>query len=237
MASEVRSGSTYIAESISYFFDKQYGVDVYNLANELFTSLTDLSQSPDIVNLTTKLYQDQYGWRASKIMRASLSIIVREARKSAEIRELFFGKNVLWIVVRRKNKVKQAVSLAIARATGNYHNYDSSVDLAVNFRDSAHAMAEIQSALEAIILSDIYLETFKEKLHKTRFVEIYYEDFIKNEKHYMRKVCRLCGHSFLEDELAYRNLSKLIPTLKDLKDDLEARFKSWLLENGHSVAG
>lgn len=125
MASEVRSGSTFFAKLISSSFHKSYGEEFWDLSRELLSTLKDSSTRDEMLSITRNLYLNKSGYRSCKIMCAQLSIISREARKDQEIKDIFFGGNTYWIVFRRKNKIKQAISLAMARKSNIYHSYDA----------------------------------------------------------------------------------------------------------------
>jgi hypothetical protein len=231
LASEVRSGSTYIAESLAYYLEQQFGYSFYGLAKELFSCLDDSSSTEGVLKIYSALFLDKSGWSSSKLMCSSLSIIVRESRRSVAVRSAFFGDETFWIIVRRRDKIKQAVSLAMARKTGLYHYYgdgDESPDSKCQVNKQ-----EIQDALRAIELSDTYLAAFKQMIHCAQYVEIFYEDFLDNEVKFINQVCRLAGFGEVADADAYVNLAKLRPTATEIKSSHAKEFEFWLLENYH----
>lgn len=233
IASEVRSGSTYIAESLAYQLNKQFGYSFYNLANEKFAHLNDLSSAAEVSEIYSSLFLDKSGSASSKVICSSLSIITREARRSDAVQTAFFGEAARWIIVRRRDKIKQAVSLTLARKLGLYHYYEDSAnspdkECQINRQD-------IQDALRAIVLSDNYLDIFKQSLSSGQYVELFYEDFLENEVKFINQVCQLAGFNDISDTVAYVNLAKLRPTATQLKVKYAEDFKFWLLENYHPI--
>jgi LPS sulfotransferase NodH len=231
LASEVRSGSTYIAESIAYHFEKKAEYYFHGTSQEKFSHLVDCATATDIMEIYNTLYLDKSGWASSKIMCAALSIITRESRRSNEVHSAFFGDATFWIIVRRRDRVKQAVSLALARKSGLYHYYENATESPdVNYQLD---IQEIRDALSAIELSDTYLNTFKQSLTEGQYVEIFYEDFLKNEVKFINQVGDLTGITNIADPDTYVSLAKLRPTATQLKSDYAESFKYWLLENYH----
>lgn len=232
IASEVRSGSTYIAESLAYHFDKKAGYYFYDLTKEKFNHVRDGFSAAELMEIYGSLYLDNSGWAASKVMCAALSVVVRESRGSDVVRSAFFGDATFWIIVRRRDRIKQAVSLALARKSGLYHYYENVANSPDN--DCLLEMSDIQDALRAIELSDTYLDTFKQSLTYGQYVEIFYEDFLENEVKYINQVSDLLGINNITDTDGYVNLSKLRPTSIKLKVRYAEDFKFWLLENFHA---
>lgn len=228
IASEVRSGSTYIAESISYAFNQFFGFEFWDLAQEKFSHIDDNSKPEDITQRCKSLFLDKSGFSSAKIMCKSLSVIHRNSDTSNDLRDCFFGPDTYWIVVRRRDRIAQAVSLAMARKSGLYHFYGDpseapNDETAVDFED-------ITSALQAISLSDIYLSTFSQQLRPKNLIEIYYEDFLKDEAKYLNKASKLCGLAKI-DKYTYKNASKLKQTSKSEKDNLNNAYSNWFLKN------
>ena len=228
MASEVRSGSTFIAESIAYELNKNCGYEFWGLTHEKFSHLSGDSDPAEILSTLSGLYLDKCGFASSKVMCKALSIIHREANKSSEVREAFWGDNTYWIVVRRKDRIKQAISLAVARKSQTYHFYDNP-DKAPD-RDMTVSDKEISDALQAICLSDVFLETFAQSLPENRSISIFYEDYMKDEVGHLNKIHALCGFEPIEAD-KYVNLAKLLPTGKQAKQQANVQFRNWFLEN------
>jgi LPS sulfotransferase NodH len=228
IASEVRSGSTYIAESLSYELDRNFGFAMWALAKEKFSQLDENSTSNDILKILNQLHLDKSGFSASKLMCKSLSVIHRAARESDDIRQAFFGNNCYWIVIRRRDRIKQAVSLAIARKTGNYHFYGDEREAPDN--DVALTPSDVESALRAVVFSDVYLDVFASTLQRSKVVSIYYEDFLVDECKFLAQVHEMCGFDPIDGN-SHVNLSKLKPTGQKNKGDAYERFRHWLLAN------
>jgi LPS sulfotransferase NodH len=228
IASEVRSGSTYIAESLSYELDRNFGFAMWGLAKEKFSQLDEISTSENILMILNQLHLDKSGFSTSKLMCKALSVIHRAAQKSGDIRQAFFGNNCYWIVVRRRDRIKQAVSLAIARKTGNYHFYGDKCAAPDN--DVSLTPSDVESALQAVVLSDVYLDVFASTLESSKVVSIYYEDFMVEEVKYLAQVHEMCGFDPIDVD-SHVNLSKLKPTGQESKRVAYERFRNWLLAN------
>jgi len=161
-------------------------------------------------------------------MCKTLSLLHRLARMSEDIREAFFGEDAYWVVIRRRDRVEQAVSLALAAKSGTFHYYGH-VEPAPDHHTQL-TLEEIDWALKAVALSDVYLETFFSSLPRERRVCFYYEDFVRDQIPYLNQIHELCGFPRL-DAVGYVNMSKLRPNGRDIKSAASAHFKHWLLEN------
>jgi LPS sulfotransferase NodH len=229
IASEVRSGSTYIAESLSYELDRNFGFGTWDLGKERFSQLDKNSTSDDILMILNQLHLDKKsGFSYSKLMCKSLAFIHRAACKSDDIRQAFFGNNCYWIVVRRRDRIKQAVSLAIARKTGNYHFYGD--ERAAPDNDVSVTLSDVENALRAVVLSDVYLDVFASTLQGSRVVNIYYEDFMVEEVKFLAQVHEMCGFDPIDAD-SHVNLSKLKPTGQESKRVAYEQYRNWLLAN------
>jgi LPS sulfotransferase NodH/transposase-like protein len=232
IASQVRSGSTFVGESIAYHFEKAFGNVLFGLTKEDFADVTEASSYSEILTKFNSLYLGHQGWVATKIMCAALSVIVREARKADSLKQAFFGPNTHWIVVRRREKVSQAVSLAYARRTGEWHVYN--VEPAAP--DALHAIRkETEDALRSIVLSDVYLEAFKSLTSSDRVIEVFYEDFVADPTRLVKRIYDVLGLRRPKGGLRYVDLTKIRRQATSAKLESERDFKDWLLENNHSV--
>ncbi|MEM8514816.1 LPS sulfotransferase NodH [Massilia sp. MP_M2] len=230
IASEVRSGSTYIAESLAYSFSDSFKVDFWDAGKELFNQLSDSTDADQIESILSSLGQNSIGIKCAKIMCASLSIICREVKRNPELYDHFFGQNACWIIIRRRNRIKQAVSLATAIASDTWHFYDdpkTSPDNKVSISNES-----IYDALKMIILSDDYLENFSHFVEKS--TTIYYEDFIGNELEVLKNTINKLGLPF-DEQLLTISPAKLKKTGQPLKSEAERAFREYLLENYHQV--
>lgn len=230
IASEVRSGSTYIAESLAYSFSSSYNVDFWDAGKELFSGLTDSSSDTDVLQILDALGLNSAGMRSAKIMCASLSIICREIEKNRTLQEKFFGNEARWIVIRRRNKIKQAVSLATAISSNTWHFYgdvESSPDKSASVSNEA-----IYEALKMIVISDDYLENFSRMV--ARSAVIYYEDFIDNELSSLQRIINTLDLPFNSSNLKL-SPAKLKKTAQDRKAEAENSFRRYFLENYHRI--
>lgn len=228
IASEVRSGSTYIAESIAYETSENFGFSLWGLTKEHFSFLGVDATPKDVLDVWGGLYLDESGFAASKLMCKALSVICRHAIDSSDISAAFFGGNTYWVVVRRRDRIKQAVSLAMAAKTGVYHFYGNPEECAD--RDVVLTDFEVEKALRAVILSDCYLEVFSSRLTSSRTLTFYYEDFMDDELGCLNQIHGMCGFKTIGSE-GYSNLTKLRPTAQESKGVACESFKKWFLEN------
>jgi transposase-like protein len=232
IASEVRSGSTFVAESIAYHFHEVFGNVLFGLTKEHFAGLRESSSYTEILTKFNSLYLNQQGWVATKIMCAALSIIVRETRKAESLREALFGSNAHWIIVRRRKKISQAVSLAHARKTGDWHVYtteQTSTDKPkVTFK-------ETEDALRSILLSDIYLEIFTGLIASDKKIEIFYEDFLSEPSRLIEHVYDVLGVARPDGGVKYVDRTKIRQEATSQKRQSENDFTAWLLENYYPV--
>ena len=100
IASEVRSGSTYLAESIAYNLFKLNEWNLWDLTKEHFSSLNQTTTPSDILQLLNSLYTDSSGFRGSKIMVSSLSVICAQSHVDS-VEDALFGDHSYWIVLLR----------------------------------------------------------------------------------------------------------------------------------------
>ncbi|WP_176050565.1 Stf0 family sulfotransferase [Burkholderia sp. BCC1644] len=229
IASEVRSGSTFIAESISYYLNERFGYEFWDLAQERFSGLHAESTADEIIGIQSNLYLNPEGWASSKIMCKALSIIKRESANSDAVKDAFFGQNAYWIVIRRKNKIQQAISLAMAKKSGLYHYYGDPNDAPDN--NISSDSVEIEEALKSILLSDIYLESFASALPQDRRIEISYEEFLSDKIENINKLNMLCNFPPNEEATHEFNLAKIKQTAQSEKQIAHAKFVDWFLEN------
>jgi LPS sulfotransferase NodH/transposase-like protein len=232
IASEVRSGSTFVAESIAYHFDGVFGDVLFGLTKENFADLRATSSGTEILTKFNSLYLGHQGWVATKIMCAALSIIVREARIADSLKEAMFGSNAHWLIVRRRKKISQAVSLAYARKTGDWHVYGPKQ----NGADKPNVtFKETEDALRSILLSDIYLETFSSLIARDKKIEVFYEDFLAEPSSLIEHVYDVLGLTRPKDGVSYVDKTKIRREATGQKRQSESNFNAWLLENYYPV--
>jgi hypothetical protein len=230
IASEVRSGSTFIAESLAYSFSNSYGVDFWNLSMEFFNSLSNGSGPADIYKILGGIGANQKGMRCAKLMCGALSIISRETKENESLRNFFFGESTCWIIIRRRNKIKQAVSLATALSSRNWHYYANPE----NAPDRSVALANIDifKSLGMINFSDDYLENFSRLT--ARCSTVFYEDFVGNEEFHLKRIIDELRLPFSTTILSLSPV-KIQKTAVDLKINYEAEFRAYFKENYHYV--
>jgi LPS sulfotransferase NodH/transposase-like protein len=232
IASQVRSGSTFVAESIAYHFEGIFGDVLFDLTREHFAGLSDTSSHEQILTLFNSLYLGHQGWIATKIMCAALSVIVRESRKADSLNDAFFGPNTYWIIVRRRETVGQAVSLAYAREIGDWHVYKTTQKAA---EQDKVTLKETEEALRSVLLSDVYLESFKHFISADSVIEIYYEDFLCDPTPFIERIYGVLGLVRPEGGVRYVDKTKIRRHATNAKQQVARDFKAWLLENYHAV--
>jgi len=228
IASEVRCGSTFIAETLAYELNQNFGFELWDLAHERFSHLHDGSTPEDALETWRELYLDGSGFVSSKIMCKALSVLHRLARESEAVREAFFGEDAHWIVLRRNDRIEQAVSLALASKTKTYHFYDDPG--AAPDRDATLTPGEVDCAFKAVALSDVYLEVFAKTPPTERKIAFEYHEFLDDQVGHLNRVHELCGFTRLHAP-SYVNLSKIKRTGGAAKRQASEAFKSWFLEN------
>jgi LPS sulfotransferase NodH/transposase-like protein len=232
IASEVRSGSTFVAESIAYHFHEIFDDVLFGLTKEDFAGLRHTSSHTEILTKFNSLYSGHQGWIATKIMCAALSVIVREARKDESTKDAFFGSNAHWIILRRRNRVSQAVSLAYAKKTGDWHVYTAE---RTDTEIPKVTYKETEDALRSILLSDIYLEAFTGHIASDKKIEVYYEDFLSDPTRLIEHVYDVLRIARPSGGIEYVDRTKIRRKALGKKRKTEGEFNSWLLENYHPV--
>jgi LPS sulfotransferase NodH len=228
IASEVRCGSTYIAESLSYELNDAFGFELWDVAREHFSDLSDGAGPAEALTKWRSLFYDRSGFVGSKFMCKTLSYLHRLAKVSPAVREAFFGRNAYWIIVRRQDRLEQAVSLALAKKTGAFHHYGDP-ELAAD-RYARVTLAEMDAALKSVAVSDAYLHTFAASLAEDRRISLFYREFLEDEVKCLNMIHRLCG--FPErGPGAYANKSKLRRTGQREKREATRQFREWFLCN------
>jgi hypothetical protein len=228
IASEVRCGSTFVAETIAYELKKAFDFELWDLAKERFSYLDENSTPEQALETRAWLHYDISGFAAAKIMCKGLSHLHRLAQISSKVREAFFSDRIYWIIVRRRDRIAQATSLALARQTQMFHYYgdpELAADNAVEL-----TLGEVDAALKAVALSDIYLEAFASSVTPERRLSVFYEDFIEDQPRDLARLHEFCGFPAF-DAATYINASKLKQTGGSVKRAYNAQFKRWFLAN------
>ncbi len=227
IASDVRSGSTALGEIVAYTLFKINNLHLWDICKEHFSALDDTSTPEDITAILNTLSVDPLGSvRTSKLMVSSLSVICRYSYIPS-IYDEFFGQNTYWIVLTRRNVLRQAISLAFAEQTGLYHEYEARPD------SGEHpSMQKIKDCLHSVILSNLYLEMFEHKCRNKLVLE--YESFERDPGIPIRWVLENLNlqPDIHESEICTPKLRKTDQSSKQL---LEKEFADWLLKNHHHV--
>ena len=228
IASEVRCGSTFLAESIAYELNQNFGCHFWELAKEPFAYFDEATTAEQALATWRSLYLDASGFVTAKLMCKALSVLHRLARSSEAVREAFFGESAHWIVLRRSDRVEQAVSLALAKKTETYHFYDD--PSRAPDRHATLTPDEVDWAFKAVALSDVYLDVFAKSPPTARKIAFEYHDFLDDQAGCINRVHRLCGFPALHAP-NYVNASKIKRTAGEVKRSASEDFKSWFLEN------
>ncbi|MFX1671548.1 Stf0 family sulfotransferase [Paraburkholderia sp. A2WS-5] len=229
IASEVRSGSTFIAESIAYYINRRFNHELWGLAKEPWSHVDATTPASELLDIAHDLYLDRSGFASGKIMCKALSVLHKKALTSPEIKNTFFSENSFWIVVRRKDKLRQAISLATAEKSGVYHFYGDASN--ADDKEVTIEPVEVERSLKAITLSDLYLETFTRSLPKKQVLSFFYEDFMQDNGKYLNLINELCRFPIDPDALPVMDFAKLTPTGQSGKREAYEKFCQWLLEN------
>jgi transposase-like protein len=231
MASGVRSGSTFIAESIAYHFHAAAGMMLFDLTKEHLDSINDKSRAPEILRRLQALWTNAEGWAATKIMCGSLSVMTRESLRKSELKTALFGPGTYWIIVRRRDRIRRAVSLACAKRSGAWHVYEEG-----HATDSGMpTVVESRAALEEILLDDIYLEVLSDNIPPERRTDVIYEDFLSNPTPVIDRLHTVLGVAKASGVMPFRDLTKIRPSDSNQKRKAVAEFKDWIKENHHSL--
>jgi transposase-like protein len=231
MASGVRSGSTFIAESIAYHFHAASGMMLFDLTKEHLDGINNRSRAPEILSRLHSLWTNAEGWAATKIMCNSLSVMTRESLRKSELETALFGPSTYWIVVRRRDRIRRAVSLACAKRSGAWHVYEEGHAT----ESGMPTVVESRAALEEILLDDIYLEALSENIPPERRTEVVYEDFLSNPTPVIDRLHSVLGSPKASGVVPFRDLTKIRPSDSNQKRQAVADFKEWIKENHHSL--
>ena len=226
IASEVRSGSTWVGELLAYFLEQHGRQVAFGLTHETFRDLDETSTYQDACRLFDQMWRDPTGLATAKLQCASLSLVYREAQHSPELMSRFFGPDTAWIVLRRRDTLRQAVSLSAARRSERYHHYgDTQADA-----DLGVGHEETDDALAAILRSDLFLATFAERNPSNRLLTCDYETIRRQPEEFLRNAFKLCDWDFPQDP-GPADLTKLKPWADRSKAIATEDFGQWLLCN------
>jgi hypothetical protein len=217
LASEVRSGSTYIAELIAYNLAAKFGGSIWGLTKEPLQPLSGNADPAHVRRLLAELPVSHAGLRAGMIKRTHFEWIEALSQEDPEFEQIFFGPDTYWILVNRRDVLAQAVSLNCAICSDTYHAY---TDLPV-CEPCRATDDDLCAALAMIDGCDGVLDRIEARaMHRIRWC---YEDVLKNEAALLDSV-----HRFLfgmDGGFATTALQavKLVPCHSQAKASLRAR--------------
>ncbi|MBY0255917.1 MAG: hypothetical protein K2X54_31800 [Methylobacterium organophilum] len=199
-------------------------MDFWPLTKEGFASILEDPSHGVADNMLHCMYKNNVGYRSSMIKIGHLAAIFTSIGADREVRQKFFGDNSSWLIVRRRNLIRQAISLAYASRSGLYHYYgdaDQAEDRNINI-----SPADVMPHFKSIVASDAYLNVLERRL--ARHHTVFYEDFVEDPEFHVREIMRNLS---LPGDLGQLVLGKpkLIPTAQDEKRMMELEFEELLL--------
>jgi LPS sulfotransferase NodH len=230
LLSEVRSGSTYVAELIAYNFAKRFGIELWDLTLEKFQGVNDLSTADDVAMMLDAITATADGYRAFMVKCGQFSSINQAIEGDQALTEAFFGPQAYCIIIRRREIIGQAVSLNCALCSGKYHSYADEPRCVpcVGTNDG------INRALKMIALSGAYLEACTARFHNVLVVD--YEEIMADEAGFLNRVAQfVLGRDGRFDRVATLERPKLMPAHRPQKAVLRAQFVEWLVRNHHDT--
>jgi hypothetical protein len=138
-------------------------------------------------NFFARLYVDPLGYRYSKITFGDLMEMTSRSRNNPHTRHTLFGSETCWIILRRRNRIRQAVSLAYADSSKIYHYYGDSEQS--DDQNSIVTNENIFENLQRIKFSDDYLDNLRNFL--TCHFTLFYEDYIGKELETIKKLYKV----------------------------------------------
>lgn len=181
--SDVRCGSTYAAELISYNFAKYLDFEIWDVAREVFQALGDESNSSDVATLHGNLWVNPQGWRGAMVKCGHMSRMIKLADQDPSVQHLLFGPSAYWIVIRRSDIFARAVSLAHAEASGRYHVYSGSGTPGSDYRVS---LESLRDCLGAVAIADYFISACIPQLKNV--IEIEYDNIRADERRFVNTI-------------------------------------------------
>lgn len=205
IASEVRSGSTFVAEAVAYSAE-QADVQLFDLTKEPFNDVDDSHGAADILARLSRLRDDcsadefvtSCKWLVPALARAwQLSEV------SESLAHVLFGPDTAWLVVSRQNVVGQAMSLAAARSTGLWHEYgEPEVEKRPGLAQAGDEafVASTVDLVETLASSRVFLEVFADHVRDTAASvhEITYEAFLEDPSAQLTEIQRGLGLAIVD---------------------------------------
>lgn len=224
IASEVRSGSTVIAESLAYSLYESYGVECWQIAHEHFSIMQYNRKNSNAQDIVSSLFINQFGFRCGKWMVNDLKYLFQSIRNGNRYDEQLIAEHTAWIIVLRKDIVRQSISSAYAKLSGVYHHYGSPEDCAD--ADLELVYENVRLGFREILTSNYYLNAFSRKIQ--RGCVTYYEDYIVNPK---QELIRVLDELKMPLDLSILRMvdPKLRQTAQEVKSAWRERFDDLFL--------
>lgn len=233
LASEVRSGSTLLGELIAYNLKRQTGYDYLDLTREHFASTKSETDDIEVVSNFEKLRQmhGNDSIMLTKLQCKELSVLHQKSTNNNDIKDILYGESSYWIYIIREDTLSQAASLAIARSTDKWHEYDDAdgVNLPCDVQ-----VSDIYKALKDLNLSNVFLKCHHKYTQKRSLANIFitYEELLESPSHFIDNITDLLAYKRLgmsdKQTLELACLKKQDQKLKkDLIEEFSADFLSF----------
>ena len=190
LATEVRSGSTYICELIIELWKQSFNVDFSDLYTPAFRDCED-SNNDQLIDIFENIKENNVGWKSSKIYTPELFHLLKRSSNCDELKEHLFGDKSYWIICTRTNVFAQAVSIAYAKKKSEWHVYDKD-----------HKSKDIPITNQEI------LEAYKSVLNCNQFIE---------SASYLIKNSLIVNYESMRfsEELMLNNITNFVPFKRD----------------------
>lgn len=232
LASEVRSGSTLGAALIANYYSKTVGSEFFDLTRERFNQISIASTAEDMRQVCDLSHVDRSGIRCSKIMVEQISLARKFAETDPHLEERFFGDETRWIVIRRKNRIRQAVSLAFAKKDGRFHSYDGD---SLSDAEEQPSIKDVEASFNSTLRSDIFLDVFSQSLGD-RGISFFYEDLVRDVPSFLTQVVEFLGFGPVEKDIMTLKLVNLRVDSNERKEALSQEFATWLLRHTYNAS-
>lgn len=236
-----RSGSTLLCETIRY--QDQLGLPeenliYYNLPIEQLDDFRIKLKNTSLANALQKLIphtSSSNNISSIKLMMSTLDKILQENEKntldSNNVYNIFKENynNPKFVFLKRRNKIKQAISQAYLLKTNISHTFtkEESLKLKEIKKNIELSISEIIYRFEYILKEELKWKLFFLN-NKINPQIIYYEDFLKNKKITLNSLAK-----FLDIEFNYMELEKdpFIITRDSSQKKLEEKIYDYIVKN------
>ena len=190
LASEVRCGSTFVAETFAYDLHAELGGEFWDLAKEHFADVDESTPAEAVLRTWGALFLDRSGFVACKFLCKSLAHIAGWRRRRQPCARRSSGRRRIGSCCgERTGSIKPSASPWRARrgSTTIIPQPKPRRTPAPNWRPR-----EIYEALAAVAASDVYLEVFAQQLAPERAISLTYEQFVADAAGGLDAMRRLC---------------------------------------------